>query len=191
MFVFPAFWLFGLPVTQHVSVCSLNSSGSIFNLQYERRNFARKDCIYHFSLLVRRQWTLNLLDACSYHKAAVKQTVQRERWLWWCQRESSGLAGRKATLCHPPPHPHSLILQQATGQVSRHWLHLLHLGCLAFFSSPKWSCKFHVAGRVTDWEMGASKWEIRRGPGTSKLHNGLSPADTGLACQLSPSIWKD
>lgn len=73
--------------------------------------------------------------------------------------------------CNPFLH---LTLQQATGQVSRHWLHLLHLGCLAFFSSPKWSCKFHVAGRVTDWEMGASKWEIRWGPATIKLYNGLS-----------------
>lgn len=81
------------------------------------------------------------------------------------------LTGRKAALCHPTPQP--LILQRATGRVSRHWLHLLHLGCLAFFSSPKWSCEFHVAGRVTDWEMGASKWEIRRSA-TSKLHNGLS-----------------
>lgn len=86
------------------------------------------------------------------------------------------IRGEESNVMSPnPPHPfHPLILQQATGQVSRHWLHLLHLGCLAFFSSPKWSCKFHVAGRVTDWEMGASKWEIRRGPGTSKLHNGLS-----------------
>lgn len=97
----------------------------------------------------------------------------------------------KGNIMSPPLHPLPLILQQATGQVSRHWLHLLHLGCLAFFSSPKWSCKFHVAGRVTDWEMGASKWEIRRDPGTTKPHNGLCPTDTGPACQLSPSIWND
>lgn len=58
----------------------------------------------------------------------------------------------------PPLTPTALILQRATGQVSRHWLHVLHLGCLAFFSSPKWSSEFHVAGRVTGWEMGASKW---------------------------------
>ena len=87
----------------------------------------------------------------------------------------------------PPP----LILLRATGQVSRHWLHLLHLGCLAFFSSPKWSRKFHVAGRVTNWETGASKWEIRRDPGTSKLHSGLRPTVAALTCQLSPSIWTD
>lgn len=107
----------------------------------------------------------------SYHQAVVR----RERW-WWCQRESGMLAafkGGESSVMSPPPSFLPFILQQATGQVRRHWLHLLHLGCLAFFSSPKWSCKFHVAGRVTDWEMGASKWEIRRGPGTSKLHNGL------------------
>lgn len=73
-----------------------------------------------------------------------------------------------------------------SGQVSHHWLHLLHLGCLAFFSSPKWSCKFQVSGRVTNWEMGASKWEIRWDPGTSKLHSGLLSTITVLACQLSP-----
>lgn len=99
-------------------------------------------------------------------------------------------AKRRYVTPSSPPHPspllHPLILLQATGQVSRHWLHLLHLGCLAFFSSPKWSCKFHVAGRVTDREMGASKWEIRRGAGTSELHNGaLRPAlDPPASCHL-------
>ena len=112
-------------------------------------------------------------DVCSHQKAAPEVVIVSEG------RESSMLAvleGEARNVMSPPPTPpfHLLILQRATGQVIRHWLHLLHLGCLAFFSSPKWSCKFHVAGRVTDWEMGASKWEIRRGPATSKLHNGLS-----------------
>lgn len=79
---------------------------------------------------------------------------------------------------HPAPlfplPPNALILQRATGQVSRHWLHVLHLGCLAFFSSPKWSSEFHVAGRVTGPGDGSQQMgEIRRGPGTSEAHNGL------------------
>lgn len=77
---------------------------------------------------------------------------------------------------HPryTPPPTALILQRATGQVSSHWLRVLHLGCLAFFSSPKWSSEFHVAGRVTGLGDGSQQMgEIRRGPGTTEAHNGL------------------
>lgn len=96
----------------------------------------------------------------------------------------------------PPPLPPltALILQRATGQVSPHWLHVLHLGCLAFFSSPKWSSEFHVAGRVTGPRDGSQQMgEIRRGPGTSEAHNGLprTPATAHWLGQLSPSIWDD
>lgn len=103
-------------------------------------------------------------------KAAFKQSVTVCVCVVVCGGVSAGAAGWLGERQHyvtpspppslppaAPPPLHPLILQQATGQVSRHWLHLLHLGCLAFFSSPKWSCKFHVAGRVTDWGDGSQQ----------------------------------
>lgn len=94
------------------------------------------------------------------------------------------LDGEESSMMSSTPQP--LILQRATGRVSRHWLHLLHLGCLAFFSRPKWSCEFHVAGRVTGCETGASKWEIR----CSRATGEWPPASAGPARQLSPSVWR-
>lgn len=55
---------------------------------------------------------------------------------------------------------------RATGRVSGDWLHLSNLGCLAFFSRPKWSCEFHMAGRVTEAETAARNTEIRTRPST-------------------------
>lgn len=99
----------------------------------------------------------------------------------------TGFAERKSNATRPrrPPSP-PLILLQATGQVSRHWLHLLHLGCLAFFSRPKWSRKFHVAGRVTKTgETGASKRAIKTRPRHQKACTAGSLLD---CCRSGPPV---
>lgn len=100
--------------------------------------------------------------------AAAAVSVREQRVGW---ERSNIMSPATPGTPHPPT---ALILQRATGQVSSHWLRVLHLGCLAFFSSPKWSSEFHVAGRVTGLGDGSQQMgEIRRGPGTTEAHNGL------------------
>lgn len=103
--------------------------------------------------------------------AAAAAVSVREQRVGWERKQH--YVTRHPPPVHPTP-PTALILQRATGQVSSHWLRVLHLGCLAFFSSPKWSSEFHVAGRVTGLGDGSQQMgEIRRGPGTTEAHNGL------------------
>lgn len=76
---------------------------------------------------------------------------------------------------------------RATGRVSGDWLHLSNLGCLAFFSRPKWSCEFHMAGRVTEAEMAARNTEIRTRPST-RTHTQSSLYSNCSLPQLNASI---
>lgn len=85
----------------------------------------------------------------------VKGEWIRHRHSWWVTFTATGLMVLSCVLmCHSEEESLSPYVALSTAQFTTDWLYLCYLGCLAFFSSPKWSREFRLLGKVTGrrWE---------------------------------------
>lgn len=78
--------------------------------------------------------------------------TERQRVAEWHLQQQGWFS--RVLMCRSEEESLGPYVAPSTAQVPTDWLHLCYLGCLAFFSSPKWSCEFWILGRVTGrrWE---------------------------------------
>lgn len=121
----------------------------------------------HTKTWVKGWWTLPLSGTfvktcCDWLTRSVCDTFSGSGWMGGRWAQCVAVQEREGCVWHYVTPP--FILQRASGQASCHWLHLLHLGCLAFFRSPpKGAVNSMLLAGCQCVSFWASKWEIIRG----------------------------